>query len=226
VERPSAFLGQRGARPARSSIGGVEGNARLTGTIAAVLLVLLAAEGITVLRVGALLRYHVFIGMLLVPPIVLKIESTGYRFVRYYAGSPAYRRKGPPPALLRVLGPLVVVLTIVLFASGIGVLFSSAGLRRELLFVHRISFFLWFAAMTVHVLGHIRDTSRLAPGDFYWRTRKQVAGAGLRQWAIAASLVVGALLGAVCLGQVGHFLAGRDRGAAGTSRIAPQTVPR
>ena len=125
------------------------------------------------LRVGALLRYHVFIGMLLVRPIVLKIGSTVYRFVRYYAGSPAYRRKGPPRALLRVLGPLVVVLTIVLFASGIGVSFSSAGLRRELLFVHRISFFLWFAAVTVHVLGHIRDTSRLAPGDFDWRTRKQ-----------------------------------------------------
>jgi hypothetical protein len=116
-----------------SSAGGVEGNARLTGTIAAVLLVLLAAEGVTV-RVGALLSVHVFIGMLLVPPIVLKIGSTGYRFIRYYAGSPAYRRKGPPAALLRS------------------------------------SFFLWFAAMTVHVLGHIRDTARLAPADFCWRT--------------------------------------------------------
>jgi hypothetical protein len=192
----------------KASSGGVEGNARLTGTIAAVLLVLLAAEGVTVLRVRALLNFHVFIGALLVPPIALKIASTGYRFVRYYAGSPDYRSKGPPPALLRVLGPLVVVLTIVLFASGIGVLFASDGLRRELLFVHRASFFLWFAAMAVHVLGHIRDTARLAPGDFYWRTRKQVAGAGLRQWAVAASLVAGALLGTVCLGQVSHFLAG------------------
>jgi hypothetical protein len=189
----------------KPSSGGVEGNARLTGTIAAVLLILLAAEGVTVLR---LLNLHVFIGMLLVPPIVLKIGSTGYRFVRYYAGSPAYRSKGPPPALLRVLGPLVVVLTIVLFASGIGVLFASESLRRELLFIHQASFFLWFAVMAVHVLGHIRDTARLAPGDFYWRTRKQVAGAGPRQWAVAASLVAGALLGTVCLGQVGHFLAG------------------
>jgi hypothetical protein len=188
----------------KASSGGVEGNARLTGTIAAVLLVLLAAEGVTVLRVRALLNFHVFIGALLVPPIALKIASTGYRFVRYYAGSPDYRSKGPPPALLRVLGPLVVVLTIVLFASGIGVLFASDGLRRELLFVHRASFFLWFAAMAVHVLGHIRDTARLAPGDFYWRTSKQVAGAGLRQWAVAASLVAGALLGTVCRTWIAH----------------------
>jgi hypothetical protein len=161
----------------------------------------------TVLHVGALLNFHVFIAMLLVPPIALKIGSTGYRFIRYYAGTPAYRRKGPPLALLRVFGPFVVVLTIVFFASGIGLLFAAAGLRRELLFIHRTSFFVWFAAMTVHGLGHIRDTPRLALGDFYWRTRTQVAGAGARQWAIAASLVVGALLGAVCLGQVGHYLA-------------------
>ena len=81
----------------RSSDAGVESNARLTGSTAAVLLVLLAAEGVTVLRVGALLTPHVFIGMLLIPPVLLKIGSTGWRFVRYYRGSPAYRRKGPPP---------------------------------------------------------------------------------------------------------------------------------
>lgn len=208
MARPSTSLGPEGPRYTRPSTGGVEGNARLTGTTAAVLLVLLAAEGVTVLRIRPLLSFHVFIGMLLVPPILLKIGSTGYRFARYYAGSPAYRRKGPPPALLRVLGPLVVVLTIVLFASGIGLLFATDGLRRELLFVHRTSFFLWFAVMTVHVLGHLRDTARLAPGDFYWRTRNQVAGAGRRHWAIAASLVVGVLLGVLCVGQIGHFLAG------------------
>src|SRR6516162_11181634 len=83
---------------------GVEANARLTGSTAAVLLVLLAAEGVTVLSVHSLLTPHVFIGMLLVPPVLLKVGSTGWRFVRYYRGSGAYRRKGPPPLLLRLLG--------------------------------------------------------------------------------------------------------------------------
>lgn len=188
--------------------GGVEANARLTGTVAAVLLLLLAAEGVTVLRIRALLTPHVFIGMLLVPPVLLKMGSTGYRFVRYYAGAPDYRRKGPPPALLRLLGPVVVLLTLTLFASGIALLFASHGLRHELLFVHKASFVLWFAAMAVHVLGHLLDTARLAPRDFYWRTRKQVEGAGLRQWAVAASIALGALLAVLCVGQVGHFLAG------------------
>jgi hypothetical protein len=171
-------------------------------------LLLLAAEGVTVLRIRALLTPHVFIGMLLVPPVLLKMGSTGYRFVRYYAGSPAYRRKGPPPALLRLLGPVVVLLTLTLFASGIALLFAPHGLRRELLFVHKASFVLWFVAMAVHVLGHLLDTARLAPLDFYWRTRRQVEGAGLRQWAVAASIALGALLAVLCVGRVGHFLAG------------------
>jgi len=188
--------------------GGVEANARLTATAAVVLLVLLAAEGVTVLRIRALLTPHVFIGMLLVPPVLLKMGSTGYRFVRYYAGSPDYRRKGPPPALLRLLGPVVVLLTLTLFASGIALLFAPHGLRRELLFVHKASFVLWFVAMAVHVLGHLLDTARLAPLDFYWRTRQQVAGAGLRQWALAASIALGALLAVLFVGRVGHYLAG------------------
>ncbi len=186
---------------------GVEGNARLTGTIAAVLLVVLAAEGLTILQIFPLLKWHVFIGMLLVPPILLKIGSTGYRLVRYYAGSSPYRRRGPPPIILRLLGPVVVALTVVLFVSGIALLFDHTQ-RSLLLFVHRASFVLWFCAMTVHVLGHLVETARLAPRDYVARTRRQVAGAGPRQWSIAASLVVGALLGAWLMNRTGFFLSG------------------
>jgi hypothetical protein len=46
------------------------------------LLLLLAAEGATVLAIRQLLSVHVFLGMLLIPRAVLKLASTGYRFVR------------------------------------------------------------------------------------------------------------------------------------------------
>jgi hypothetical protein len=186
---------------------GVMGNARLTSTIAAVLFVLLAVEGVTVLRVGSLLTLHVFLGLVLIPPIALKIASTGYRFTRYYSGSLAYRRKGPPTTILRLLGPLVVLLTIFLFASGVALLFAGPTLRSTLLTIHQASFFLWFAAMTVHVIGHVRETAKLAPRDFYWRTRAHVKGAGPRQWSLAASLILGVLLAALLVGQTSHFLA-------------------
>jgi hypothetical protein len=188
-----------------ASDAGVESNARLTGATAAVLLVLLAVEGVTVLRVRALLSLHVFIGMVLVPPVLLKIGSVSWRFARYYFGAPAYRGKGPPPALLRVLGPAVVILTVVLLASGIGLLIAPHSRRHSLLFLHKASFILWFGAMTVHVLGHVIDTARLAPRDWVHRTRRDVAGASARQWALAASLIAGAVLGVAMLGPTADY---------------------
>jgi hypothetical protein len=179
---------------------GVDSNARLTATAAAVLLVLLAAEGFTILRIHQLRTIHVFLGMLLVPVVLLKVGSTLWRFARYYSGDPSYLRKGPPHWVLRFLGPVVVVLTVVLFASGVVLIFLSGSLARQLLAIHKVSFVLWFGAMTIHVLGHLADTARLAPLDWMRRTRKQVAGAGARTWAISVSLVAGVVLGVVTWG--------------------------
>ncbi len=188
-----------------SSEGGVESNARLTASTAAILLVLLAAEGVTILKVHALLTAHVFLGMLLIPPVLLKMGSTGWRFVRYYRGSPAYRQKGPPPMVLRLLGPALVVLTVVVLASGVSLMIGPHSARHTLLFVHKASFVLWFGTMTIHVVGHFVETARLAPKDWMHRARRDVTGAGARQWALAASLVAGILLGILMLGPAAHY---------------------
>jgi hypothetical protein len=197
----------RAQQRARKDDPGVAGNARLTAANAAVLLILLAAEGVTVLRVRQLLSPHVFIGMVLIPPVLVKVASTTWRFARYYSGAPAYRRKGPPPVLLRLLGPVVVILTLVLLASGVGLLLAGRSWLPLLLKVHKASFVLWFGAMTIHVLGHLSEVFRLAPRDWLRRTRREVTGAGLRQWLIAASLVAGVLLGFVLLSRVGSWTA-------------------
>jgi hypothetical protein len=197
---------QDGPGGARRAHEGVESNARLTASTAVVLFVLLAAEGVTILKVHSLLAPHVFIGMLLVPPVLLKIGSTTYRFVRYYRGSPAYRRKGPPPVLLRLLGPFVVASTVVVLASGIALVLAPRSVRQPLLLLHKASFVLWFGAMAIHVIGHLADTARLAPRDWLRRTRTDVRGAGLRQWAVVASVVLGIPLGLLFLGRVGPYV--------------------
>ena len=206
----SAMDTQRGrhtvSRRPLPDLNGPEGNARLTGSTAAVLFVLLAAEGITILSVRGLLTEHVFIGMLLVPPVLLKTGSTLWRFARYYRGDPAFRRKGPPPALLRLLGPFVVLLTLAVLATGVALLLAGPALRSGLLFLHKASFVLWLLAMTVHVLGHLADTARLAPRDWMRRTRRDVTGAGPRQWAIAASLICGLLLAFLLVGRTAPWL--------------------
>ena len=196
----------RAATTARSPETGVESNARLTGATAAVLLVLFAIEGVTLLGVRQHLNIHVFVGMLLIPPVLLKTGSTGWRFARYYRGSPAYRRKGPPPAILRILGPVLIILTAVMLASGVVLVLAPHAAGGQMLFIHRTSFFVWFAVMTIHVLGHLVETARLAPLDLARRTRAQVAGASARQWTIAASLVAGALLGVVMLSPTASYL--------------------
>ncbi|TMF52500.1 MAG: hypothetical protein E6I32_00570, partial [Chloroflexi bacterium] len=86
----------------------VVGNERMTTLAGAVLLVLIVVELVTVPSLRALLSVHVFVGVLLAGPLTVKIGSTGYRFLRYYTGSPAFVRKGPPRLALRVLSPLIL----------------------------------------------------------------------------------------------------------------------
>ena len=102
-----------------------------------------------------------FIGMALIPPVLLKLGSTGYRFARYYTGARVYREKGPPPLLLRLLAPLLVITTIIIFATGVVLLVS--GHRSDLVFnLHKVSFIVWSGCFGVHFLAHAPQTAARA----------------------------------------------------------------
>ena len=171
--------------------GGSEGNRRLTATTAVLLLVLLAAEGATVLAIRPLVTVHVFLGMLLIPPVGLKIATTGYRFVRYYTGDRRYRLDGPPHPLLRLLGPIVVLSTTMLFATGV-LLIALGPHRGGVLGLHKASFVVWLVAMGAHVLGHVLRVPRLVAAD--WRRDDPLPGAWLRRWVLAGSIVAGLIV--------------------------------
>jgi hypothetical protein len=158
----------RAARPANGRLGGAEGNEQLTVLTGTVLLVLLAAEGVTILSIGRLLTPHFFTGMMLLGPVALKAGSTVYRFVRYYTGSATYRRKGPPDPLLRLLGPLVIASTAGVFGSGVALAFAGPG-NGPWLFMHKASFAVWFCVMTVHVLVYLPRLPRLLTAEFRGR---------------------------------------------------------
>ena len=198
---PRARRGPQHARPrARWRTGGVEGNARLTSGLAAIVFGLLFAEGVTLLSVQRLLAAHVLIGVILIPPIAVKIASTTWRMLRYYTGHGSYRRKGPPRPILRLLGPVVVILTVALMVSGVGLVVGAPVSWRPALFaLHRATFVAWFAVMVIHVLGHLGETARVAPRDWLARTRRRVDGATSRQWVLSASLAAGLVLGLMVL---------------------------
>jgi hypothetical protein len=171
------------------------------------LLVLLAVEGATIPFVGSLVGPHIFIGMLLIPPVLLKLGSTGWRFARYYTGNPAYRRKGPPGIVMRVLAPGVVLTTVALFASGVALTIAGRG-SDTLNLLHKASFIVWFALMSIHVLGHILQVPVLALPD--WRKRggreAALAGSGLRISLLAVSLLAGLALALVTISLAGPWL--------------------
>jgi hypothetical protein len=182
--------------------GGSEGNERLTAATAVVLLVLLAAEGLTLLGVQQLLLPHVFLGFLLIPLVVLKLASTGWRMTAYYRRVDEYVRRGPPAVLLRVLvGPLVVVSTVALFATGVAVV--ALGRRGPLLGLHKASFIVWVAAMSVHVLAHVLKLPRLVGLD-WWRG-DGTSGRRVRQLVLVGALAVGLLVAVASIPLADHW---------------------
>ena len=194
---PAPRLAHDPVSTAAGGADGAEGNARLTATTAVVLLLLLATEGVTILFLRPLLSVHVFVGMLLIPPVALKLASTGWRFLRYYTGSPPYRLKGPPALLLRLLvAPAVVASTLVLFGSGVTLLVVGPG-GGIVLGLHKASFVLWFGTMTVHVLAYTLKLPALATAD--WRQTTRLPSALLRVGIVAVSLLAGAVLAAATL---------------------------
>ncbi len=188
-------------RPARAPSpvgrsGGADGNERITAATAVVLVVLLAALGVTILSIGPLIWWHVLLGMLLIPPVLLKLGSTGWRFERYYARSSEYVRRGPPLLPLRLMAPLVIAATLAVFATGVALLVvGPAG--GVLVGLHKVSFVVWFVVTAIHVLAHLRSIPKLATAD--WRRRplpleQRVPGTAWRRLLLAGSIVVGAIL--------------------------------
>jgi hypothetical protein len=180
-----------------------ESNSRLTSLLGASLLVALAVEGLTVLDVRGMLTLHVFFGLFVVPAVCVKLGSTGYRMLSYYRGREAFVKKGPPHPILRVLGPVVALSTVSMLLFGIVTLATGPQHREPWLTLHQGSFAVWFAAMTVHVIGHALETWRHTRDDV--RNRPPLPKRGTRIAVVATSLVVGLGLGLASLGWHGQW---------------------
>jgi hypothetical protein len=198
--------------------GGPDGNEQLTAVTGVVLLVLLAVIGVTIVRIGQLIWLHLFLGLLLIGPVALKMGSTGYRFMRYYTNDQAYRRKGAPELWLRAIGPMIVISTIVVFVSGLLLLFEGASSRDRFLELHKVSFIVWVVFTGLHVLGHLpglprslRAASKRGDGPEGSTLLSSPGEAG--RWLVLAGVLVGGLVLAVAL--IPEFTSWTAHGALG-----------
>lgn len=174
-------------------------------------MVLTAAIGVTIIRIGQLMWLHLFLGLVLIGPVALKLASTGYRFVSYYTNDAAYRRKGAPMPLLRGLAPLVVLTTLALFVTGVALLFAGPHTGVPLGLLHKVSFIAWIALVVLHVLGHLPEILHALPRARATRRaimpatagvdRRRLAGTGGRTLALGVALTAGLVLAVALIGQ-------------------------
>jgi hypothetical protein len=176
---------------------GSRANEQLTSLVAAVLLVLLAVESVTLLNLRSLLTVHAFVGMLLIPVVGLKLASTGWRMARYYVRADEYVLRGPPHVALRVfVAPVVVVSTVFLFGTGVALLVLE---RTEgpIVLLHKASFIVWLGATGLHVLAHLVELLRAL--------RTRVPGLAVRLGAVGTAVAAGALLAVASLPAADHL---------------------
>lgn len=161
-------------------------NRRLTAAAGAALLAAIVAELATLDNLGTLLSVHVFVGVVMAGPLTVKLGSTGWRFVRYYAGSPAYVRDGPPPLALRMVAPLLVVSTVAVIGTGFALVVTGPARPGPFVALHVISFLVWMPAIAIHLLAHVRQVPRLIAKG--WTPGAVTLGA-LAAGAVAAILL-------------------------------------
>jgi hypothetical protein len=125
VGHPWSALSVRrhGRPPDRAGTGRTTGKETLTAGAAVVLILLLAAEGITIVDLRGLLSPHMFIGLALLPPLAL-----------------------------RLLAPLRVVSTVVVLVTGT-LLLAAGHRSRSLLELHKLSFIVFAVAFIPAVVN-------------------------------------------------------------------------
>lgn len=203
--------------PVLPRTGGPAGNAQLTAWTGLLLLVLFLIESATVLDLGRFLNWHVVVGVLLVPLTLVKTISTGWRIWGYYTKRAPYRRAGPPPMLLRLLGPLVVLSTLAALGSGLALIalgpsssrtgfLTLVGYHVDSVGVHKAAVALWAAAISLHTLGRLIPALRIVTTR--WLGGPRIPGGVPRVTLLVGTLLVAAVAAAFVFGFAHPWMAG------------------
>lgn len=181
----------------RQRSSGVDANERLTAVTGLLLYVLVGGIAVTILFIRPLLSTHYLIGLLLMPPVALKVGSTGYRFARYYTRKPEFVLAGAPPLVMRLLvAPALVGSTLVVFVTGLelwifGLRFGSAWVS-----LHTLSAVAFMLTLGAHLLAHLRRSGEATLQEVAIRPSRPAFS---RRSLLVASLLLGAVLAGTSL---------------------------
>jgi hypothetical protein len=168
----------------------LEANLRLTSYSGLVLLLLLALVYLTGVVFDPLRQVHFAVGFAIIPLLLVKLGSTGWRAASYYLGREPYRSSGPPRLVPRLLAPLLVVSAIVASVTGV-VLWVLGTKRGAWATLHTDSVVVLALVFGLHTLTYIqravRASSDSLAADQVTRQER------IMLWALAVALVAAVL---------------------------------
>lgn len=171
---------------------GVMANQRLTSVVGALLFLFVVAITGTTLSLPRFLSAHYLVGLLMLPPVVLKFGTTGYRFARYYRGDAAYRLAGPPALLERLLvAPVLVASTVAVFATGIELWLFGLRFGSYWTTAHTLSALAFIFAIGGHLVAHLRHSAEAVLAE---TTAPRSRPATTRRLLILGTLLFGVVL--------------------------------
>lgn len=172
------------------------GNERLTAAVGLLVIVPVLVEIVSVLLgVHMFMSLHVFVGLALIPAVLLKLASTGWRFARYYTRNLAYVELGPPQLAMRLLAPLFVAATVALFGSGVAMGLLHGHALEVARRIHGPASVIWLLLLGLHVIVYLRRALRRTAEDAVPARRRPIRGATARAYAVAVAVIGGLVLG-------------------------------
>ncbi|MFD1676365.1 hypothetical protein [Alicyclobacillus fodiniaquatilis] len=174
-------------------------NERMTAIAGTILFILIVTQLIITANLHALLSVHIFVGVLLSGPIVIKMFSTGFKFVRYYTRNPIFVKSGTPNIWLRLLAPFLVLMTLLVFISGFSLAIIGPTHMGLFFTIHAASVAIWLPLVAVHIYAHIRRATRVTFSDLRQHTSFRVKGRNGRLGINLAGLIMGAIAAMVMI---------------------------
>lgn len=167
----------------------VTGNLILTSHAGLLVLVLLVLLYFTGLVFTPLRSVHFALGFALIPLLVVKLGSTGWRAVNYYRGRDPYRTAGPPWLLPRVLAVPLVIVAVIAVVSGV-VLWSIGTDHGMWATIHTDSVVVLGIIVVTHLAIYTRRAFRSSVSSLDGKAVTQQER--IMMWTLMVALLAGA----------------------------------
>jgi hypothetical protein len=200
-------------------------NRRLTALTGTAILPLAALALLTGLFFGDLWRVHYFIGYMLLPVVLLKLGSTGYRMVRYYLRSGLYRFVQPPYPVGRLSSPLLVLSVVLLYVSVI-VMWVTHSQANPWGWLHTDAAIAFSVLVALHLGLYLPEAFHAVRGDLRPTPANEAMSRSWRLTVVSAAVLAGLVVALATVG-VSRIAVHAHRGREGKERAARAiTMPR